>query len=258
MPWTNDAFHPFAGILEKLKRANENIVNLNIEISDFFKGCKYPVIPNPNSQEWQEAVNYHKSLVIPLRCSVLSGEIIHHLRSCLDHVAWHFSSAQRRTESENAIEFPVFREVPAKKDELSRYERKVKGITNPLVLDLIKKMQPYNRGRDPEDDPLCIVHDLDRFDKHRELNLISSCAQVTIYPHSELGARLAFAKHSQGETLTVSELALMSKALNHDVEVSPQVAFAQFGKRKDQFVIPGLTQLHKAIFQRIDLFADLV
>src|SRR6266704_2774678 len=45
MVWTTDPDHPFAGIAEKLKRADENIVDLHKEILRFFKICKYPVIP---------------------------------------------------------------------------------------------------------------------------------------------------------------------------------------------------------------------
>src|SRR6266481_7650612 len=106
--WFDDENHPFYGIVEKLKRFDENIGNLHNEIIAFFKGSKYPVLSNPDSKEWQEAVDYHRELVIPKRFSVLSGEIIHHLRSCLDHIVWHFSSAHYRRGHANAIEFPVF------------------------------------------------------------------------------------------------------------------------------------------------------
>jgi hypothetical protein len=35
----------FAGIEEKLKRTDENILNLQAEVSLFFQKCKYPVMP---------------------------------------------------------------------------------------------------------------------------------------------------------------------------------------------------------------------
>src|SRR5271170_3790317 len=173
MAWHEDQHHPFAGVAEKLKRSHENIINLNHEIVGFFEACKYPVVPDVNSEEWQDAVDYHKNLVIPLYCAVLSGEIVHHLRSCFDHVVWHFSSAKYRLESENYIEFPVFRKEPSTKDELARYERKVKGISKSSILSLIEGIQPYKRGSDAEDDPVCIIHDMDRFDKHRELAIVA-------------------------------------------------------------------------------------
>jgi hypothetical protein len=254
MAWHEEPNHPFAGIAEKLKRSHENIKNLNVEIDGFFKACKYPVIPNANSEGWQEAVDYHSNLVIPLYCSVLSGEIVHHLRSCLDHIVWHFSSAEYRLKSENSIEFPVFREKPIAKDELARYERKAKGITNPKVASLIADMQPYQRGSDAEDDPICIVHDLDRFDKHRELAIVSSCATVFIPPGTSIDAVRAIVKQREGEAVTDAERELARRTINQDCKVLPQVAFAKFGKRKNQLVIPSLLQLHNIVMGSIDLF----
>ena len=127
--WADDPIHPFAGIAEKLKRADQNIVNLHSEITAFFQASKYPVIPNAEDKEWQEALNYHKNLPIPKRFSVLAGEIVHHLRSSLDHIVWIFSSDTARQLHENALEFPIFRN-PMTKDDLRRYERKIQGITN--------------------------------------------------------------------------------------------------------------------------------
>ena len=258
MPWHEDQNHPFAGIAEKLKRSNENIINLHREIGDFFEACKYPVLPDVNSEEWQEAVDYHRNLVIPLRCGVLSGEIVHHLRSCLDHIVWYFSSAQYRAEAENAIEFPVFREEPLTKKKIAGYERKIKGITNSNVLSLVRDLQPYKRGSDAEDDPVCIVHDMDRFDKHRELAIVGGRANVAIPPSAGIDAARAVAKYGQREPLTDIQLALARGTIKHDAKVFPQVAFARFGKRKNQFVVPVLVQLHEAIFKRIDLFAALI
>jgi hypothetical protein len=256
--WVDDPGHPFAGIVEKLKRSNESISNLHYEIMAFFEASKYPVIPDTNSKEWQDAVSYHADFIIPKRFSVLSGEIVHQLRTCLDHIAWHFSSAQYRIEFETAIEFPVYRKEPVTKDEIGRYERKVKGITNSKVLSLIRKMQPYQRGSDAESDPLCIVHDMDRFDKHRELAIISARANVAVPLSVGIDAALAVQNYSQGKNLTVAEFALARKTIKQDATVSPQVAFAKFGKRKDQFVVPGLLQLHEAMLGRIDIFSGEV
>lgn len=257
MAWHDDPNHPFAGIAEKLKRADKNIVNLHGEIGVFFDRCKYPVLPDVNAKEWQDAVDYFKELPIPLRFSVLSGEIVHHLRSCLDHIAWHFSNAHYRIDHENAIEFPVFREQPIDKKELARYERKVKGITNPSVLSLILDLQPYKRGNYAEDDPICIVHDMDRFDKHRELAIVHSVAGVKI-PNVNPAVVQAFIKHSKGESLSAADFSLIGRTLKNNAEVFPLVAFAKFGKGKGELVFPALVQLHKAIADTVALFANLV
>jgi hypothetical protein len=93
--WTTDPNHPFVGIAEKLKRVDQNIVNLNTEITAFIDQGEYPTMPHPDDQCWPKAVDYHRNKSIPLRFSVLSGEIIH-LRSALDHIVWYFSSEEAR------------------------------------------------------------------------------------------------------------------------------------------------------------------
>jgi len=103
--------HLFNGIFEKLKRADENIVNLKVEIDAFISSGEYPVIPHPNSEMWQKAVDYHRNKLVPKRFSVLAGEIVHHLRSSLDHIVWHFSSDDARKKP-NGLEFPMFEAEP--------------------------------------------------------------------------------------------------------------------------------------------------
>jgi hypothetical protein len=254
MHWTKDASHPFAGIAEKLKRADENILNLHNEILKFFSESKYPTIPHPDAEGWQEVIDYHRALDIPKRFSVLSGEIVHHLRSCLDHLVWHFSSPQSRIDNENVIEFPVYRE-PLTKDQRSRYNRKIEGIASTNVLALIEALQPYQRGSDAVNDPICIIHNMDRFDKHRELAIVTACANLTFPPGTSTEAILNVMKYRQGETLSAGELVMAHRAVKNEAKVSPQIAFAQFGNRKDQFVVPALKQLLNALDSAVDLFA---
>jgi hypothetical protein len=165
--------HPLDGVHGKLERAHENIVNLEREIRAFLETGPYPVIPNDDPKVIQEALKAHANRVIPIRFSVLSGEIIHQLRSCLDHIAWQLSPQQRRESAPTAIEFPIFISKPADKDTIKGYERKVKGISD-CGLRLIESLQPYHRDPScaltgPANHALWIIHDLDRIDKHREL-----------------------------------------------------------------------------------------
>src|SRR5579872_2188789 len=104
---------PFAGIAEKLNRSYENIRNLEAEIARFFQESKYPVLSEDNHKIIPEALEYHAKRRIPLRFSVLSGEIVHHLRSCFDHVVWHFSDAEYRRKHVGWIQFPILRDKPA-------------------------------------------------------------------------------------------------------------------------------------------------
>ncbi len=258
MAWYDDPDHPFAGIWEKLKRADENIVNLQSELVSFFDASKYPVIPDPNAQEWQQAVDYHRSLPIPLRFNVLCGEVVHHLRSCLDHITWYFSSVQYRIEAENAIEFPVFRKEPLTKEEIGRYNRKIGGITDGNVRKIIENSQPYQRGDGAANDPLCIIHDMDRFDKHRELTIITNCVSMVFPPETSVHGIVALLKYGKGDTLSASELAAAKVAIKKNTKGAPQIAFAQFGDGESQPVVPALAQLLRAVADLVNLFANEV
>jgi hypothetical protein len=224
------------GINEKIKRANECICNLDREINSFFSDSKYPVIPNQDDQMFKVVADYHLDRPIPLRFSVLAGEIVHHLRSCYDHLIWHFSDASYRNTHCNLIEFPVFDVKPVSKDELPRYERKIKGVSNAQVKALIQAFQPYNVPP-PRESPLFIIHNMDRFDKHREL--------VIVFPAlaRKLGAKAFRALMNYEKAKSPGTRIEYDRAVNVDSEITPHVAFRPFGEREYVSVVPALQEL---------------
>jgi hypothetical protein len=253
MNWYDDPDHPFAGIAEKLKRADENIVNLHTEVDLFIQSGEYPVIPYPNSEDWQKAVLYHKNKPIPLKFAVLVGEIVHHLRSCLDHIVWHFSDDLSR-QKPGGMEFPIFAEKPTERKELEAYARKVKGIHDTDILRLIEEMQPYNTS-DVDNSVLLILHDMDRFDKHRELVIVASGLLLSFPPDS--GDLLTKADlYNQGK-LRESEHFLIGRAL-HDYQATPSISFPEFGTFRPYSVIRGLAQIWMVIRQVAEDFAEKI
>jgi hypothetical protein len=76
---------PLDGCWAKIERANENIKNLEAEITTFVHPDPYIVVGNVDHQK-KECTFVADAKTIPLRFSVLAGEIIHHLRSSLDHL----------------------------------------------------------------------------------------------------------------------------------------------------------------------------
>lgn len=238
----------FAGIFEKLKRTNEHIHNLQAEINAFFQAGKYPIIPEDDKDALLEAIAYHKQRVIPLRFSVLAGEIIHHLRSCLDHVAWQFSSETYRRDHERKIEFPVFEVRPSDKDSTKRYKGKIKGITDARILSLIEALQPYN-APDPSDCPLLILHKMDVIYKHRELALcIGTGARV-------IPAALAAGLDTDAiARLSSDQRALLALDLKPYGKLVADISFKEFGRRTIQPVVPALIQLNNYFVQLMKQF----
>jgi hypothetical protein len=238
----------FNGIKEKLIRAEENIRNLDSEISRFFQACKYPVLPDPKDKLYLEAIKYHEQLTIPLRFSVLAGEIIHHLRSCLDHLVWQFSSPKSRQST--SIEFPILDHEPISEKQLSRYKGKIEGIANPAIRDLIKRLQPYN-SPDYIDSPLSIIHHMDIFDKHRELVLHYATGGLMMPAPMRPVVESYKRDHPSA---TPAEIASKFKSYG---QLVPQISFKNFGRREIEPVAQGLTELYNATVKVVRQFDSL-
>jgi hypothetical protein len=248
--------NPFAGIEEKLKRSDENIVNLNGEVASFFQTSDYPVIPHPDDKLWQKAIDYHTNRKIPLRFSVLAGEIVHHLRSCLDHVVWHFSDDTARRKHPTMLEFPVFKREPISEKEIARYEGKIQGISSVAVRGLIETLQPYHVGADGANHFIGVVHDMDRFDKHRELVIVFPIA-LLYFPPGLDDLRQKFILYQHGK-LPKAEIWAMQRAVKDNAQVTPQIAFEKFGKWEYQAVIPALQQLSRKLRAIVSRFTELL
>lgn len=242
----------FKGIEEKLKRSSENIDNLHAEINRFFQEGKYPVLPKHDSEALLEAIAYHKNSVVPLRFSVLTGEIVHQLRSCLDHVVWIFSSSEYRSGKHgSAIEFPVFDKEPIDKDKIALYERKVNGVTNPGVLDFIKRLQPYN-SPNLIDSPIRIIHKMDVIDKHRELVLCANTGSFE-FPDELMTRYGAYLNKHPG-----NPSAEFQAEIESNIKIVPQISFVKFGRKEVSPIIPSLKHLHDFIVHTMARFESYV
>jgi hypothetical protein len=249
----------FDGVEEKLERADESIQNLHSEISRFFQECKYPVLPKLNDEKILEAVRYHKTLPIPPRFSVLAGEIVHHLRSCLDHIIWGMSDdASRLSRESKYIEFPILSTRPTPKDKFTRYDRKIQGVKNVDALSLIDKLQPYQRI-DPINSPLAIIQKMDVTDKHKELVIINGTGMTEGFAGAD-SSMLAreFLRHlhaAEGPQQLSPEL---KRQLDQHTKTTPQISFAEFGGWTIQPVVPGLIQLMNHVVRIVAGFEMLI
>ena len=97
--------------------------------------------------------------------SAIAGDIVHNLRSALDHLVWEFSDPDQRPRSE----FPVYLQSGNGSDGFEGGGQP-KIRTLPLALQSqVEELQPYHSGGSAKSHPLWLIHDLDRIDKHRRI-----------------------------------------------------------------------------------------
>jgi hypothetical protein len=235
------------GIREKLTRADETVANLNSEITTFLKAAPEGGFSQHKHEAAKQWADFHAKHPLPRRFGVIAGEIVHHLRSSLDHIVWNLSSETYRRQHERDIGFPILTDPPDTKEKQRNYERRLAGITSTAALRLIEELQPY-KAQNPLDNPLAIVHQLDRIDKHQNLVLVIASFDAVMHVPMALFSQTLLGPFAGG----------LEKIRDADqkvqIKVSRQVAFAKFGGRKNQPVIPALTYLVNAIGDVINRF----
>jgi len=261
---------PLDGIREKLKRADQNIRNLESEIAPFiarFPTFDFspmalgidPVFTDEQREAWKkfgmEFARREAEEKIPLRFAVLAGETIHHLRSCFDHLAWQLSDEICRQTRNNRfkIEFPIFDVDPATDpDKARRYRGKVKCIINrPSALARIECLQPY-KSSDPLNTFLWRIHDMDRTDKHRELTLVILAAG---FRSEATGVRQWLIIKNVG--IPIANIPLLgTRDLKVNTKICAYVAFGKAVKGEFEPIIPFLERLHRFTSDSIESFAD--
>jgi hypothetical protein len=257
--------HPLHSARERLKRANENILNLNSEVNEFlapFPSIKWtgdtPPVTDANQKSFDVLRKYAQSSDTLPRFSVLAGEIIHHLRCAFNHVIWQLSSDEARVNFGSKIEFPVEVDPPecklkfTGKVQHSIFCGKVKGVTSLTALARIDELQPYKR-RDPNNSPLLFIHDLDRFAKHRELRVV--IPEIGMWVQGRGVQPIITVKESATGEVVFRGPAGPPEMEMH-AELAAQVTFAEFSERKGDPLIKFLNDLLSFTSNAVESFAD--
>lgn len=159
-----------SGVQLKLWRADRHIAELREVIKPILHAAEQSVSRQPQVDESEVvyAVGYVPD-IDPI-ASVIVGDVVHNLRSALDHLAWQLVRFDNGTPDEYT-QFPLS-VLPLNKDGSPRQVTIQPGIRNPAIIAALIEVQPYtsaNRGHTPTSDVLWIVHRLDAVDKHRLL-----------------------------------------------------------------------------------------
>lgn len=153
-----------SGCFAKVDRAKEQIEVLEKETRDILSNNYTILGENRYWEDPKRFVFYVDGPEFPLRISVFVGEIVHNLRSSLDHLVCALA-LMNSGEYRRSNQFPVCDTY--EKFQSSQKRGYLKGVGSE-AFKLIQSLQPYYTG-DPEKNPLKVLHDLNVMDKHRIL-----------------------------------------------------------------------------------------
>lgn len=251
------------GIAAKIHRADEHIGNLNAEITSFLRD-NYRVGRHFDAESRQYRFTAFGDATVPLRVAVIIGEIVHQLRSALDHVITQLNAIGPGGGKADVLEFPICRSASSFKRACGR--GKIEGVSV-AAATRIQQLQPYRTSDPAEHASLYVLHDLDITDKHRLLLTV-----VAVVYHAD---RLEIDAKRDVEVIGMSppiprEGVRPSKdgtevfsidfgeKFDPDVDVkgnfSFQIAFDHPGVLKHLPIFPTIVQLRKLVVNTIQGF----
>lgn len=256
--------HPLDGIAAKIERANESIQNLNAEINEFLTRAPRPY--HIESGFYDDPRKYvfraYSQAPIPLRFSVLAGEIVHQFRSCFDHLIVALAEVNGTPRNRNH-QFPICRK--REKFRKACEGGQIQGITKPALRRVIAA-QPY-RDAAPDDTTILAIHQLDVRDKHSLLLIVEQTARI--------GAEIRVGADSSGVIIAgmsppkphvISEhgvevfsidLATPVADFHADADFDTQIALADVGGVQVVPAIPLLNRMSSFTSNIIYTFVDL-
>ena len=151
----------------KTEWAAHHIGQLDVQLQQFMRMEPYEIEtrPRPGAEGWTDYV-LRNPKPIPEQVPLRIGDIVHNIRTALDHLAC-FAVEANGGPVGGSTAFPIVRsdDVPNPADYIATCGQKLRGASTP-VIDLAKNLEPWVGGADQS---LHIVHVLDINDKHREL-----------------------------------------------------------------------------------------
>lgn len=264
--------HPMDGCRAKLERAKETLDALELEAAKYL--FQDPPLVRLEKEHINDGLEYafiaYGDPNPPLRISVITGEIIHHMRSSLDHLI--YALVIRNGGSPTfQHQFPICSTEKAFKDACERGQ--IKGV-GANAKRLIRSVQPFTTPT-PDDTILFVVSQYDNADKHRLLVVVTAVADlgqtVTIgtncaiaeteerrgkFPNivgfGEMGPKKV---SSDGTIVFAIKLAEPAPELIADAPLVPQLALDQCGRVKFAPLIPTLRNILAGTRHTIELFA---
>lgn len=249
--------YTFLGPRAKVDRAQEQLRLLGHEIEAVLSGAvkPYQLRANADLAMQVHSVTIHIASPPPLAWSVRVGEIVHNLRSALDHMVYEMILTATGQGSDWS-EFPIFLDR-------SRYDHartggvaKTRGL-RPEAVHYIEQIQPWNKQPNPELHRLWALHQLSIADKHRLLHLTSlaaGCAGFSLVASASVSLAASRVRPDgpvqDGDELARWQLADLTDERGHvkvEGDITYGIAFSPDSPWAGNLVVESLQQLVETV-----------
>jgi hypothetical protein len=211
----------------KLLRAAIHLNAIREKVAACTDSDSYEIVPEPNSD------GIFKVLRDPdPGIAVLAGEMLYHLRSALDHLAFDLvkvnaGSIQLPSDWEEECAFPLCLDPLKSAPKYNCFSRKLPGISK-IAFTFIESVQPYNRGNGNEIAAhLGWLAKLRNIDEHRHLNLIFTRGAKLEAIMGENGNTTFVRSTLENEAKITSEISEVPDAMKVQRRVIPFIAFGE-------------------------------
>lgn len=145
----------------KIERAKQHLRNLEAVRDRFIETKPYLIESKHDPQTGYDIFSVTNVQTPPADIGIIAGDVIHNLRSALDHLAYQLVYVNGATHTKQTS-FPIWDDATEYK---AQRARKVKGMEQSAI-DAIDATEPYQGGKGAG---LWVLHYLDIADKHHAL-----------------------------------------------------------------------------------------
>jgi len=158
--------HPLDGCNAKLDRAHEHLDTLTAAYREYLDSKPY--VADQEARPDDDEIRFIGRVVVPppLRLGTILGDLIHNLRSALDHIAWQLVVHIGKTPTRDN-QFPICTD----KDDWGKTSARSLARVRKAHLDLIETFQPFHSPI-PDRAPLARLHRLWNQDKHQVVTTV--------------------------------------------------------------------------------------
>lgn len=149
----------------KIERAKKHFSDLTVLAEPYRYKYTHIVVSDAQPKFSTNFPDPIRVAIIPFDMLAVAGDILHNLRSALDHVVYHLALVKSPNVGDDIlhrVEFPIG-ETLEKYESLR--ERKIQGVIEPRAVKFIDVLKPYKGGTEA----FWTLNELNNIDKHRSL-----------------------------------------------------------------------------------------